>query len=463
MIAPLFLSQVADFLRTDLPAQLAGDDVSFTRVTTDSRQLQPGDLFIALRGERFDGHDFLQVAANQGAVGLVIEKHEPSIALPQLIVSDSLLALGQIAALNRKAFHGPLIAITGSAGKTTVKTMVASILRECGNVLVTQGNLNNHIGVPLTLLRIDAAHEYAVIEMGASAIGEIAYLCTLGQPDVAMINNVMPAHIEGFGSIEGVAQAKSEIYSGLQRDGTAIVNVDDAFAAQWLRQLGSKKIITVSFAQQSADCYAQQVVYTADSVSFTLVLQQASVEIELNALGEHSVRNALAAAACASAVGANLQQIQRGLAAFAPVGGRMSRHTGATGELIIDDSYNANPGSMRAAINVLVAQPNNTILVLGDMGELGEREAELHAEIGTYARERGVHTLVAVGPLSKHASDAFGPAALHFNNQADLINALKARVNADTTLLVKGSRSAKMDLVVRALCEGSSDTPGDQH
>lgn len=468
MIAPLLLSQVAEFTRARLNAELHGEDMAFTHVTTDSRQLQAGDLFVALRGEKFDGHNFLLTVAEQGAVAAVVDQVDPTIALPQLVVNDTLLALGQIAAMNRAAFHGPLIAITGSSGKTTVKTMTANILRECGAVLMTQGNFNNHIGVPLTLLQIAAQHDYAVIEMGASAGGEISYLCELAKPDVALINNVMPAHIQGFGSLAGVARAKGEIYQGLSATGTAVVNIDDAFAADWLAQLNDKKtnhrkIITVSLFNQNADCYARSVNQGSDSVSFTLVLQQQMINVELNALGEHSVRNALAAAACAAAVGASLQHIQRGLAAFAPVRGRMSRHLGAGGALVIDDSYNANPGSVRAAIDVLAAQPGDTVFVLGDMGELGEEAAQMHGEIGRYAYDAGVKRLFTLGELSRNTSENFGSGAQHFTTHAELIVALLDIANANTTFLIKGSRSANTDLVVRGLCDASSDSVGDHH
>lgn len=463
MIAPLLLSQIAQFTRAKLNTELHGDDAAIARVVTDSRKLQPGDLFIALRGEHFDGHDFLQVAERQGAMGVVVEQLDSALKLPQLVVSNTLLALGQIAALNRAAFHGPLVAITGSSGKTTVKTMVASILRECNSVLVTEGSLNNHIGVPLTLLNIHAEHQIAVIEMGASAAGEIAYLCELARPDIAVINNVMPAHMQGFGSLAGIARAKAEIYQGLVRDGVAVVNIDDAFAPDWLAQLRGRKTITVSLTDETADCFARSPRCMANSVSFSLVLHQQTVDICLNALGEHSIRNALTAAACAAVAGANLQQIQAGLAAFAPVSGRMSRHIGHGGALIIDDSYNANPGSVRAAIDALAAMQQDTVLVLGDMGELGEQAEQLHAEIGSYARERGLSKLFTVGTLSRHAHESFGVGAQHFSSQPDLIDALKTIANAHTAILIKGSRSAKTDVIVRALCEVSSAAPGENH
>lgn len=459
MIAPLSLAVVAE----TLGALLQQGDASFTRVTTDSRQLQPGDLFVALRGANFDGHDFLCAAAEAGACGLVVEKFDATLALPQLIVQDTLIALGQIAALNRRAFAHPLIAITGSSGKTTVKTMVADILRERSSVLVTQGNFNNHIGVPLTLLQIAREHEFAVIEMGASSIGEIGYLCTLAQPDVALVNNVMPAHIAGFGSLEGVALAKGEIYLGLAAQGTAVVNIDDAFAPQWLAQLQQQSVIKVSLSDSSADCFARDITPAAEGTGFTLVVQENTIAIHLPTPGEHNVRNALAAAACAFAVGANLSEIKRGLENFVPVSGRLSRRRARCGALVIDDSYNANPGSVRAAINVLAVQPGQKILVLGDMGELGEHAESMHAEVGHFAKTQQVDRLLTVGSLSRHASEAFGESAQHFATHAALMPILNTLIDEQTTVLIKGSRSAKMDVIVRELCEVSSHSTGEQH
>jgi UDP-N-acetylmuramoyl-tripeptide--D-alanyl-D-alanine ligase len=458
MIAPLSLAAVA----ATLGALLQQGDARFTRVATDSRQLQPGDLFVALRGANFDGHDFLHTAANAGACGLVVEEFDASLSLPQLVVRDTLLALGQIARLNRDAFAHPLIAITGSSGKTTVKTMVADILRECGSVLMTQGNFNNHIGVPLTLLQIARDHEFAVIEMGASSIGEIGYLCTLAKPDVALVNNVMPAHIAGFGSLENVALAKGEIYLGLAAQGTAVINIDDAFAPQWLAQMQQQTVITVSLTDASADCFARNISATAECTSFTLVVQQDAIDINLPAPGEHNIRNALAAAACAFAVGASLSHIKQGLEKFVPVSGRLSRQHTPGGALVIDDSYNANPGSVRAAIQVLAAQPGQKVLVLGDMGELGEHAELLHAEIGRFAQAQQIHRLLTVGSLSRHASEAFGESGQHFASQAELMQVLNTLVDKHTTLLIKGSRSAKMDVIVRELCEVSSHSTGEQ-
>jgi len=461
MIAPMSLVQVEEFCRASLNAVLHNGNASFTCVNTDTRTLVAGELFVALRGENFDAHNFLSHAADKHVCGLVVEKFDPSITLPQLVVSDTLLALGQIAALNRSAFTGKLLAITGSSGKTTVKTMLADILHECGEVLATKGNFNNHIGVPLTLLQLQAQHQYAVIEMGASAIGEIEYLCSLAKPLVSMVNNVMPAHIQGFGSIDGVAKAKGEIYKQLPENGTAVVNLDEHYASQWLPQI-NVNVVTVSLADAGANCFAKNIVFGSDYVEFTLVIQQQETSIYINALGEHSVRNALMAAAMAFAVGASVSQIKNGLENFAPVSGRMSRHVGVNSALVIDDSYNANPGSVRAAIDVLAAKQGQRILVLGDLAELGDDAAGLHAALGAYAKYK-IDKLFTLGVLSRHASEAFGDAgsALNFTSREALIEQLKKVATPNTTLLIKGSRSAKMDLVVNALC--SLQESGDHH
>lgn len=467
MIKPLSLTAVVDFVRAQvmsnpfvatLSVELHNGDAEFTQVNTDTRSLVAGELFIALRGERFDAHHFIAQAAEKKPCALVVERFFPEIHLPQLVVSDSLLALGQIAALNRHLFAGSLVAITGSSGKTTVKTLVAAILSEMGETHFTKGNFNNHIGVPLTLLQIDSHHQFAVVEMGASALGEVAYLCSLGKPQVAMINNVMPAHLEGFGSIEGVAQAKGEIYSGLVSGGTAVVNMDDQFSSQWLAALHDKNIITVALDNPRADCFATNILYTPDAIAFDLHWLGEVVPVSVNAQGEHSVRNVLMASACAFAVGATAQHIQQGLANFSPVAGRMSRHKGVQGSLVIDDSYNANPGSVRAAIDVL-AQHTHGILVLGDLAELGADAAEQHAALGEYARTKHIKHLFTVGKLSEQASHRYGEGALHFATQAALVEQLKHIATDKTTFLIKGSRSSKMELVVRELCP----SVGDQH
>lgn len=461
MIKPLTLKWVEEFIAAHKPARAVTakcqqGDAEFSAVSIDSRTLKEGELFIALRGDRFDAHDFIQDAVAKKPCALVVERFFSDVALPQLVVSDSLLALGQIAALNRSLFSRPIIAITGSSGKTTVKTLLAGILAECGPTHATKGNFNNHIGVPLTLLQLEAHHEFAVIEMGASGPGEIDYLCSLAKPQIAMVNNVMAAHIQGFGSLQGVARAKGEIYTALPSTGVAVVNMDDRFAPDWLANLTNHRVLRVSFKDVSADCFAQDIQTSANSLEFAISLNGQAMQVSLNAQGDHNVRNALMAAACASAVGADLQKIKQGLANFAPVDGRMSRHIGVNGAAIIDDSYNANPGSVRAAIDVL-AQKNNSILVLGDLGELGPEAPQLHTELGEYARAKKLSHLFTVGKLSESATKAFGAGAEHFVDKATLVAHLKTIADKKTTILIKGSRSAAMDTVVRELCASAGD------
>lgn len=470
MIRALGLKEVAAFMQAQnkVTAEVFNGDAAFTQVNTDTRSLVAGELFVALRGERFDAHDFIQDAANKNPIALVVEKFFPEISLPQLVVSDCLLALGQIAAFNRELFSGKLIAITGSSGKTTVKAMLASILQEAGSTHATKGNFNNHIGVPLTLLQLNADHQFAVIEMGASGPGEIAYLCELAKPQVSMINNVMPAHIEGFGSIEGVAKAKGEIYQALTAASVAVINIDDRFANGWIAELKTKKSIRVSLQNHDADIFASDIGLNHPTPSghpfeggefsgirFNLHYQSQELSVTMLAQGEHNVRNALMAAACATAVGVDLQKIQSGLQKFSPVSGRMSRYIGINNTQIIDDSYNANPGSVRAAIDVLSTIPGS-VLVLGDLAELGEDTEKLHAELGDYARQKNIQKVFTLGKLSANVSRAFGKGAEHFTDRDSLIEKLKQQASPSTTFLIKGSRSARMDMIVNALCATDS-------
>ncbi len=470
MIRALHLQEILELIGSHalrgLTAQLQNGGAGFTQVNTDTRTLAEGDLFVALKGERFDAHDFIQQAVDKKPCALVVERYFPEISLPQLVVSDSLLALGQIAAFNRSLFAGPVVAITGSSGKTTVKTMLASILQQAGETHATRGNFNNHIGVPLTLLQLTAEHKFAVVEMGASGPNEIAYLCELAKPDVTMINNVMPAHIEGFGSIEGVAKAKGEIYQALSLGQTAVVNLDEKFAAGWLQQLHEKSVsvIKVGLHNQSADVFASDILLDHPAplehpsgggeffgVQFQLHYKNQIVPVSMSAQGEHNVRNALMASACALALKVDLKKIQQGLQNFSPVAGRMARYQGVAGSQIIDDSYNANPGSVRAAIDVL-ARAEQNVLVLGDLAELGENAAELHAELGEYARQKNIQQLFTLGKLSEHLSRRYGQGAEHFTDRELLISRLQQIAKPGMTYLIKGSRSARMELVVQALC-----------
>jgi UDP-N-acetylmuramoyl-tripeptide--D-alanyl-D-alanine ligase len=461
MMRSYSLREVVDFVNKYPSASAisleAYGDAEFSSVSTDSRQVTEGDLFVALKGERFDAHDFLAHVLEQKPAALVVERYYAEYAVPQLVVSDTTLALGQIARLNRHHFTGALIAITGSSGKTTVKTMIASILSEVGETHATAGNFNNHIGVPFTLLALDESHRYAVIEMGASGPEEIAYLCELASPQISMINNIMPAHIEGFGSIDGVAYTKGAIYRALPDNGIGIVNADDRYAPQFESWLNGKSCVRVSATDNAVDVFATDSCDTADGLGFRLHLHGESVHISLPTQGEHNVLNALMASACAYAAGASLTAIQHGLEKFKSVPGRMSAMVGIHHCELIDDTYNANPGSVRAAIDVL-AKKAKGILVLGDLGELGENAEQLHAELGDYAKAANLPQLYTLGALTEHTARAFGERAYHFTDRAALIAHLQQIAKADMTILVKGSRSARMELVVRELMysEGES-------
>lgn len=446
MMHDFTLSQVAQ----SFGGTLMYPDCQFSTVSTDTRQIDEGQLFVALKGERFDAHQFLPEVATR-ACGMVVERPVKDINVPQWIVPDTTEALGQIARLNRQAFTGPLIAVTGSSGKTTVKEMIAAILRESGDVLATKGNLNNQIGVPMTLLDLNSLHRFAVIEMGASGPGEIVYLCELARPDVALVNNVLPAHMAGFGGMDDIARAKGEIYRGVSRQGTAVINLDEPYAAQWERS-AQARVLSYSVNDDRADFCAREIV--ADQLgchTFVLVTPAGDVSVRLPLSGEHNVGNALAAAACAYAVGAELSAMSAGLSKLQAVPGRLNRHQLANGAIVIDDTYNANPGSVKAAINTLMKFSGCRTLVLGDMGELGADEARLHADVGRYAADRGVDALLAVGPLCTNAVKAFGSRGRHFESKAMLADHLRSLLVTNAVVLVKGSRFMAMEDVVQQI------------
>ncbi|WP_263142347.1 UDP-N-acetylmuramoyl-tripeptide--D-alanyl-D-alanine ligase [Pseudomonas sp. RIT-PI-AD] len=457
MLEPLRLSQVA----TAVSGRLRGADVAFDAVSSDSRRIAPGQLFIALSGPRFDGHDYLNEVAAKGAVAALVEREVADSDLPQLIVADTRLALGRLAALNRDAFSGKLAAVTGSSGKTTVKEMLAAILRaDAGEhaVLATRGNLNNDLGVPLTLLELSPEHRSAVIELGASRLGEIAYTVSLTRPQVAIINNAGTAHVGEFGGPEKIVEAKGEILEGLGTDGVAVLNLDDKAFEQWRARAGDRAILSFALGDPRADFHADDLHQDARGcAAFTLRGKAGSVPIQLNLLGRHNVANALAAAAAAHALGTPLVGIQAGLQRLQPVKGRAAACLAANGMRVIDDTYNANPTSMCAAIDILAGFPGRTVLVLGDIGELGEWAEQGHRDVGAYAAGK-VDALYAVGPLMAHAALAFGENARHFADQPSLIEALGVEQDADTTILIKGSRSAAMEHVVAALCGFNRET-----
>jgi UDP-N-acetylmuramoyl-tripeptide--D-alanyl-D-alanine ligase len=433
--------------------QLVGSDQAFIGISTDSRKLRSGELYVALSGERFDGHQFVEPAARQGAVAAVVERQLDS-AMAQVIVPDALRALQVYASHWRNRFDIPVIGVTGSNGKTTTKEMLSAICSQRGPVLATLGNLNNHIGVPLTLLRLRAEHQSAVIEMGANHQGEIAQLTRLAQPGVAVITQAGLAHIEGFGGREGIARGKGEIFAGLSANGLAVINADDDYADMW-RQLAAH-CQQLSFGLDAvADVTAhaiREISYGGDEhIEFELETPQGSAQVSLPMLGRHNVMNALAAAACALGAGFLPAEIARGLGAMRSVSGRLVRRDAIQGAHVIDDTYNANPTSLAAALDLLARLPTRRWLVLGDMGELGAESSEWHRKAGEWARARDVERLFAVGPLSRDAVKAFGEGAEHFTSHTELTVALASELRAGITVLVKGSRSMHMEQVVQAL------------
>jgi len=438
---------------------LLNPDCEFDAVSIDSRNIADGDLFVALIGERLDGHQFLADVADR-ASGLVVSKADTDLPLPQWVVEDTTVALGQLAQLQRDAFSGTVIAVTGSTGKTSVKELIKSILGGLGSVHATKGNFNNHIGVPLTLLDMPQDSDFAVIEMGASAASEIGYLCSIAKPQISLINNVQSAHLEGFGSVKGIAAAKGEIYSGLDSAGTAILNLDQSWEAEWMALIGDRECITFSVDDDCADISASDIQLLENGCCrFTLhIFTDTSVEsqvVNLAIPGRHSVSNALAAAACAVAAGASIEQIVTGLEATQSPARRLQIKALAQGGQIIDDSYNASPESVRAAIDVLASSSGRRVLVLGDMAELGTDAAQLHTELGDYALSAGIDQLYTLGNLSAKASEAFK--GQHFTDLESLKAPLFAEIERrDLTLLVKGSRSSNMDLVVDMLVTGNT-------
>lgn len=455
MLEPLSLSQLA----APLQGRVHGADATFTGVSIDSRAIVAGQLFVALAGPRFDGHDYLNEVAAKGAVAALVEREVPGSTLPQLVVADCRIALGQLGALNRAGFTRPVAAITGSSGKTTVKEMLASILRTRGPVLATRGNLNNDLGAPLTLLEIGPEHTAAVVELGASRLGEIAYTVGLTKPQVVLINNAGTAHVGEFGGPEKIIEAKGEILEGLVQGGVAVLNLDDKAFDTWKQRAGAHRVVTFALADGRADFHAADISPDERGCpGFELRSPLGNARVQLNLLGTHNVSNALAAAAAAQAFGLTLDGIVAGLNAVQPVKGRTVVQIAPSGARVIDDSYNANPTSMCAAVDILAGFSGRTVLVLGDIGELGQWAEEGHRQVGEYARGK-VAALYAVGSMMAHAVKAFGTGAHHFATQADLIDAVRVEQATNTTILIKGSRSAAMENVVAALC-GSS---GEKH
>jgi len=455
---------VISFSLTDtarlLNGHVVGADVSFASVSTDSRTLAKGDLFVALQGPNFDGHEHLHQAQVEGAAAAMVSRQVES-DLPLLQVADTRLGLGELAAHWRQASSAEVVAVTGSNGKTTVKEMIAAILSQQGQTLATLGNLNNDIGLPLTLLRLQD-EAYAVVELGANHPGEIKYLSDIAQPNIALLNNAGSAHLEGFGSLEGVARAKAEIISGLAEDGIFVFNADDPWAELW-RELAAERAICTFGLEAEADVSSPKAaIETCWNASgfitrFPVKTPRGEIEIDLPLAGQHNRMNALAAIATTQLMGVGLQQIRDGLMGLKPVPGRLQSRMGKGGIRIVDDSYNANPDSVAAAIAVLATAPGRQILVLGDLAELGQEAAQLHKMLGQQIRAAGIKYLYCLGALSSATAEGFGEGAKLFQDHDGLIAALDEMLIEGDTVLVKGSRSARMERVVEALVAGVGD------
>jgi UDP-N-acetylmuramoyl-tripeptide--D-alanyl-D-alanine ligase len=443
-----------------MSGNVAGDDVSFQGVSTDSRNVKAGELFIALRGKRFDGHDFVAAAHERGAVAAVVDAagadalHGAGVAdkLPLIVVADTRVALGELAACWRTRFKLPVIGVTGSNGKTTNKEMIASIMKAAFGadaVLSTPGNLNNDIGLPLTLLGLSTSHRAAVVEMGMNHPGEIAYLARIGRPTVALVTNAQRAHLEGMGSLDMIAAEKGSVFSGLGPDGVAVFNADDAWAELWRTQSAHCLRRCFSLGGQ-ADVTGQ---YRAHGLEnhISIVAGGEQIEVALALPGAHNARNALGAAAAALAAGVPLAVVRQGLTDFHGIEGRLQRRAGLHGALVLDDTYNANPDSVRAGIDVLAATLGRKILVLGDMGEIGEMTGQFHDEIGGYAKSQGIDRLLALGESSALAAQNFGVGGQHFRNIEKIVAVLRAELTPETIVLVKGSRFMRMERVIEAI------------
>jgi UDP-N-acetylmuramoyl-tripeptide--D-alanyl-D-alanine ligase len=449
------MMDVAEAARA-VSGQLHGEPVRFCGVTTDSRAVGAAELFVAIKGEKFDAHDFVEAAAKKGAVAALTSHLVPGASdLPQIVVDDTRLALGRLAGHWRRKFALPVVALTGSNGKTTVKEMLATILAaHCGApeaVHATEGNLNNDIGMPLTLLKLRDGHRYAVIEMGMNHAGEIDYLTRIAQPSVAVVNNAQRAHVGILGSLEAIARAKGEIYAGLGAGGIAVINADDAYAPYWRGLNAGRRIVTFGLGD-GADVRG-----SAAGAQVRIVTPSDAFAVTLQVCGEHNVLNALAACAAAHALDIPPRAMQDGLNHFAGVPGRLQRRRAPGGAWVIDDSYNANPQSMRAALKVLAAENGRKVFVMGDMGELGEGGDRMHAEVGDFARRCGIDALIALGAASRHAAVAFGAGATHCADLESARAAAGREAAAGATILVKGSRFMQMERVADALAKGGGN------
>jgi UDP-N-acetylmuramoyl-tripeptide--D-alanyl-D-alanine ligase len=442
----LSLLDIAEKLSYPTPTQNA----IFTGISTDTRQLMPNNLFVAIRGENFDGHSFVEAAHKNGAIAALVD-HAIASPIPQLVVNDTLEALGKITALWRNQFSLPIVGVTGSNGKTTLKNMLANILlaackQDAQSILATEGNLNNHIGLPLMLARLNAQHRFAVLEMGMNHFNEIAYLTQLAKPTVAVITNAAECHLEGVGDVAGVAKAKGEIFLGLSPNGIAVLNADDAHFSYWKSLLGQHRLLSFGL-ENTADVTAA----LRDNQHITLLTPIGKIDLTLALLGKHNIMNALAATASALALHIDLDTIKQGLENTHPTPGRLQQYFLANGVRIIDDTYNANPFSTKAAIHTLATLPGTKILILGDMKELGKDAQEFHTLTGQTAAQAGIDHLLTYGNLSEMITQGFGKNAEHFTDRDKLLSALQPFLQNDATVLIKGSRSMQMEYFVKKL------------
>lgn len=428
---------------------LQGADAAFRGVSIDSRTLQSGELFVALKGPNFDGAKFIATAAQQGAAGAISES-EAATSLPTIVVDDSHAALTRLACDWRSRMSATVIGVTGSNGKTTLKELINACLSPVARTLATAGNLNNAIGLPLMMLRMTPEHRFAIFEMGANHAGEIAHLASLAEPHIVVISNAGPAHLEGFGSVDGVARAKGEILQCAPRPKVAVLNADDKYFAQWCALAAESEVLSFG-ASPDATVRVENIRATASGTAFELILPAARIDVALPLAGSHNALNAAAAAAVALAAGLDARKIKRGLESVQPVAGRLRRLAGANGAQLFDDSYNANPGSVIAAAYFVAAQPGDAVFVLGEMGELGASGAEIHEQVGKDIRAAGVSRLFATGGLAQHAANGFGNGAEWFASSEELISALSSELRPGLNVLVKGSRSMRMERVVTAL------------
>jgi UDP-N-acetylmuramoyl-tripeptide--D-alanyl-D-alanine ligase len=446
----LSLAEIAEITNGEIHCTSSCDDVMASGVSTDTRSIKEGNLFVALIGDSFDAHEMIEKGSADVAAALLVQR-KVNTSTPQVIVKNTYAALQQLAAAWRKRFSLPLIGVTGSNGKTSVKELIKQILSTQGDVLATVGNLNNHIGVPLTLLNLNQRHRFAVIEMGANHAGEIAALAKLAEPNVGVVTNIGPAHLEGFGSIEGVAHAKAEMYQNLSANGVAVVNADEHYLEILQKHVGER--MQISFGMEKpADVSGKQI--ASDQIEITTPVGVVRVKPQLS--GIHALLNILAATSVGLALGLDLEDIKTGIENTQAVPGRLVRVEGLGGAIVLDDSYNANPASLAAALDVQTQEPGEHWLVLGDMGELGDESIFMHQKAGEIAKDFGVTRLFALGDLTKHSVEKFGTGAIHFNSHSALVKKLQDELAAGICVLVKGSRAMELEKVVAGIRTNTS-------